>query len=129
MEEVRLQMDGGVPEDQWKTIIEWCLVASQGDANNRKSLLSIEVDSVAIDDDKFDTWMESKFDMAFGKRPAGNWQPTNVVTQQQTLHDHLHMARLQASTVGQGMMKFTQAVATQTTAGGAGTLGQEPLLR
>ncbi len=28
MEEVRLRMDRGVPEDQWKTIIEWCLVAS-----------------------------------------------------------------------------------------------------
>ncbi len=60
-------MDGGVLGDQWKTIIEWCLVVSQGDANNKKSLLSIEVDSVAIDDDKFDTWMESKLDMALGK--------------------------------------------------------------
>ncbi len=67
MEEVRLRMDGGVPEDQWKTILEWCLVASQGDANNRKSLLSIKVDSVAIDNDEFDTWMESKLDMALGK--------------------------------------------------------------
>ena len=69
MEEVRLRMDGGVPEDQWKTIIEWCLVASQGDANNKKSLLLIEVNSVAINDDEFDTWMESKLDMALGKRP------------------------------------------------------------
>ena len=117
-------MDGGVPKDQWKTILEWCLVASQGDANNRKRLLSIEVDSVAIDNDEFDTWMESKLNMALGKRPAGNWPPTNVIAQQPPLHDHLHMARLLASTVGQGMMQFTQAVATQTTAGGAGTLGQ-----
>jgi hypothetical protein len=126
MEEVRLQMDGGVPEDQWKTIIEWCLVASQGDVNNRKSLLSIEVDSVAIEDDKFDTWMESKLNMALGKRPAGNWPPTNAIAQQRPLHDHLHMAHLLASTVGQGqgMMQFTQAAATQMTAGGAGTLGQ-----
>jgi hypothetical protein len=65
-------MDRGVPEDQWKTIIEWCLVTSQGDVNNKKSLLSIKVDSVAIDDDEFDTWMESKLNMALGKRPAGN---------------------------------------------------------
>ena len=62
-----MQMDGGVPKDQWKTIIEWCLVASQGDGNNGKSLLAIEVDSVGINDDKFDTWMESKLDMALGK--------------------------------------------------------------
>ncbi len=124
IEEVRLRMDVGVLEDQWKTITEWCLVASQGDANNKKSLLSSKVDSVAIDDDEFDTWMESKLDMVLGKRPAGNWPPPNVVAQQPPLHDHLHMARLLASTVGQGMMQFTQAVATQSIAGGAGTLGQ-----
>jgi hypothetical protein len=59
----------------------------------------IKVDSVAIDDDEFDTWMESKLDMALGKRPAGNWPPPNVVAQQPPLHDHLHMARLLASTV------------------------------
>ncbi len=100
-------MDGGVPEDQWKTIIEWCLVTSQGDVNNKKSLLSIKVDSVAIDDDEFDTWMESKLNMALGKRPAGNWPPPNVVAQQPPLHDHLHMACHLASTVGQGMMQFT----------------------
>ena len=124
MEEVTLRMNGGLPKDQWKTIIEWCLVASQGGANNRKSLLSIEVDSVAIDDDEFDTWMESKLDMALGKRPARDWPPPSVVAQQAPLHDHLHMARLLASTMGQGMMQFTQAVATQSTAGGAGLLGQ-----
>jgi hypothetical protein len=96
MEEVRLRMDGGVPEDQWKTIIKWCLVVSQGDANNKKSLLSIEVNSLPIYDDGFDTWMESKLDMALGKRPAGNWPPPNVVAQQPPLHDHLHMACLLA---------------------------------
>jgi hypothetical protein len=95
MEEVTLQMGGGLPEDQWKTIIEWCLVASQTDVNNRKSLLSIEVDSVVIDDDKFDTWVESKLDMALGKQPApGVPQQWAMAPQQQQMHDHLHIARL-----------------------------------
>lgn len=121
MEEVSLRMGGGLVDDDWKTIIEWCLVASQSDANNRKSLLSIEVDSVAIDDDEFDTWMESKLDMALGKRPSTS-SPTQGLqaNQPQQVNDQLHMARLLASTVGQGMLQFTQAVAGQTTAGGTG---------
>jgi hypothetical protein len=117
-------MGGGLPDDQWKTIIDWCLVARQADANNRKSLLSIKVDSVVIDDDKFSTWVESKLDMALGKRPAKNWPPQIGTAPQPPVHHHLHMARLLASTVGQGMMQFTQAVATQSGAGGAGLLGQ-----
>jgi hypothetical protein len=66
MEEVTLRMGGGLPDDQWKTITDWCLVARQADTNNRKSLLSIEVESVVIDDDEFDTWVESTLDMALG---------------------------------------------------------------
>jgi hypothetical protein len=124
MEEDTLRMGGGLPDDQCKTISGWCLVASQADANNRKSLLSIEVDSVVIDDDEFDTWVESKLDMALGKRPATNVPLQRAMAPQQPVHDHLHIARLLASTVGQGMMQFTQAVTTQASAGGTGTLGQ-----
>ena len=124
MEEVTLRIGGGLPENQWKTIIEWCLVASQTDANNRKSLLSIEVDSVVIDDQEFDTWVESKLDMALGKRPEKDGPQQRAMAPQQQMHDHLHIARLLASTVGQGMMQFTQAVTTQASAGGTGTLGQ-----
>ncbi len=65
-------------DDDWKTIIEWCLVASQSD-NNRKSLLSINVNSVAIDDDEFDTWVESKLDMA-GKTPLKELANTGVAS-------------------------------------------------
>ncbi len=125
MEEVTLRMGGGLPDDQWKTITDWCLVARQADTNNRKSLLSIEVESVVIDDDEFDTWVESKLDMALGKRPAKHWPPQITTAPQLPEHDHLQiMARLLASTVRQGMMQFTQAVATQSGAGGAGLLGQ-----
>jgi hypothetical protein len=104
MEEVALPMGRGLPDDQWKTTIDWCLVASQADTNNRKSLLSIEVHSVVIDDDEFNTWVESKLDMALGKRPAKNGPPQRAMALQLPVHDHLHMARLLASTVGQGMM-------------------------
>ena len=125
MEEVTLRMGGGITDDQWKTITEWCMVASQTDANDRKSLLSIEVDPVAVDDDEFDTWVETKLDMALGKRPSATGPTQGVRFQQpQHMNDQLQMARLLASTVGQGMMQFTQAVAGQTTSGGAGTLAQ-----
>ncbi len=67
MDEVMLRIGGGITDDQWKKVIKWCLVANQSDANDRKSLLSIEVDSVTIDDDNFDTWVESKLDMALGQ--------------------------------------------------------------
>ncbi len=95
-------------------------MARQADANNRKSLLSIEVKSVVIDDDEFDTWVESKLDMALGKQPAKHWPPQITTALHPPAHDHLQMARLLASTVGQGMM----AVATQSGGGGAGLLGQ-----
>ena len=39
----------------------------QANQIDRKSLLSIEEDSVAIDDEEFDTWVESKLDMALGQ--------------------------------------------------------------
>ena len=125
MDEVMLRMGGGIMEDQWNTVVEWCLVASQADGNNKKSLLSIEVDSVAIDDDEFDTWVESKLDMALGRRPSRNSHHQGAQAQQPNhMNDQLNMARLLASTVGQGMLHFTQAVAGQTTAGAAGTLTQ-----
>ena len=40
------------------------------------------------------------------------------------MNDQLNMARLLASTVGQGMLHFTQAVAGQTTTGATGQLTQ-----
>jgi len=125
MDEVMLRLGGGIMEDQWTTVVEWCLVASQADGNNRKSLLSIEVDSVAIDDDEFDTWVESKLDMALGRRPSRNSHHQGAQAQQTNhMNDQLNMARLLASTVGQGMLHFTQAVAGQTTTGATGQLTQ-----
>jgi hypothetical protein len=118
MDEVMLRIGGGITDDQWKTVIKWCLVASQLDANDRKSLLSSEVDSVGIDDDEFDTWVESKLDMALGQRPSKNTLAGGA--SQPPVQDHLQMARLLASTVGQGMMYFTQAVATQAMTRGLG---------
>jgi hypothetical protein len=122
MDEVMLRIGRGITDDQWKTVIEWCLVASQSDANDRKSLLSIEVDSVTIDDDEFDTWVESKLDMALGQRPKKH-TPTGGESQP-PVQDHLQLPRLLASTVGQGMMQFTQDVAMQATTGGLGAIGQ-----
>jgi hypothetical protein len=78
MEEVTLRMGGGLMDNDWKIIIEWCLVASQSD-DNRKSLLSIDVDSVAINDDKFNTWVESKLNMA-GKTPLKELANTGVAS-------------------------------------------------
>ncbi len=64
IDNVNQTMNGGVTEDQLKTMVEWCLIAVQSDANDKKSLLSIEVNSVAIDDKEFDMWVENKLDMA-----------------------------------------------------------------
>jgi hypothetical protein len=90
MEEVTLRMGGGIMDDQWKTITEWCMVASQTDASDRKSLLSIEVDSVAVDEDEFDTWVETKLDMALGKRPPTTGPMQGAQAQQpQHVNDQL----------------------------------------
>jgi hypothetical protein len=70
IDDVNQAMNGGLPEDQWKTIVEWCIIAGKSDANDQKSLLSIEVDSVAVDDREFNMWAENKLDMALGPRPS-----------------------------------------------------------
>ncbi len=122
IDDVNQAMNGGLPEDQWKTIVEGCIIAGQSDANDQKSLLSIEVDSVAIDDREFDMWVENKLDMVLGPRPSKTL-PVAAGNQPQ-FQDYLQMSRLLASTVGQGMMQFSQAVATQATMGGAASPGQ-----
>ncbi len=73
MDELQQATKGAIPDDQWKTVIDWCILAGQANLNGAgKSLLAIEVNSVAIDDDEFDTWVGSKLDVAYGPRPAKN---------------------------------------------------------
>jgi hypothetical protein len=122
IEDVNQTMNSGLTEDNWKTVVEWCLIAGQSDANDRKSLLSIEVDSVAIDDKEFDMWVENKLDIALGPRPSKT--PHVAARSQSQIQDYLQMSWLLASTVGQGMMQFSQAVATQATTGGTAASGQ-----
>ncbi len=118
---VNQTMNGEVTEDQWSTVIDWCLLAGQADRNGRKSLLSIELDSVAIDDKEFDSWVGAKLDLALNPRLTKNPQVATVT--QPPLQDYLQMSRLLVSTVGQGMMQFSQAVATQASSRGTATLG------
>jgi hypothetical protein len=70
--------EGAIPDDQWKTVIDWCILAGQANSNGAgKSLLAIEVDSVAIDDNEFDTWVGSKLDVAFEltrQQTPSKWQ-------------------------------------------------------
>jgi hypothetical protein len=122
IDDINQTMHGGVTEDQWKTMVEWCLIAGQSNAKDRKSLLSIKVNSVAIDDEEFDMWVENKLDMALGPRPTKT--PHVAAGSQPPIQDYLQMSRLLASTVGQGMMQFSQAVATQATTGGTAASGQ-----
>ncbi len=122
IDDVNQTMNGGVTEDQWKTVVEWCLIAGQSNKNDRKSLLSIKVDSVAIDNKEFDMWVENKLDMALGPRPTKT--PHVAAGSQPPIQDYLQMLRLLASTVGQGMMQFSQAMATQATTVGMAALGQ-----
>jgi hypothetical protein len=122
IDNVNQAMNGGLPEDQWKTIVEWCIIAGRSDANDRKSLLSIKVDSVAVEDREFDVWVENKLDMALWPRPSKTL-PVAAGNQPQ-FQDYLQMSRLLVSTVGQGMMQFSQAVATPAATGGAASPGQ-----
>jgi hypothetical protein len=122
VDEIQQATEGAIAEEQWKTVIDWCILAGQA-SQNGKSLLSIEVASVVIDDDEFDTWVGSKLDVALGPRPAQNTQQGTAQHQPQIL-DYLQMSRLLASTVGQGMMNFTQAVAAQTNTSGTPGSGQ-----
>jgi hypothetical protein len=71
VDELQQATEGAIPDDQWKTVIDWCILAGQANSNGAgKSLLAIEINSVAIDDDEFNTWVGSKLDVAFGPRPA-----------------------------------------------------------
>jgi hypothetical protein len=96
----------------WDTTRRWCLCASQA-GQNGKSLLAFEVDSVVIDDEDFDKWVGDKLDQALGRRPTitNTPMPTTTPQAQTQVPDYLHLSQLLASTVGQGMMHFTQAVA------------------
>jgi hypothetical protein len=73
VDELQQATEGAITKEQWKTVIDWCMLAGQANQNG-KSLLSIEVASVAIDDDEFNTWVGSKLDVAFGPRLAQNIQ-------------------------------------------------------
>ncbi len=66
--EVTAKTGGGIEENQWHTVQDWCVFAGQGRVNN-KSLLAIVVESEAIDDDEFNTWVGQKLDAALGSRP------------------------------------------------------------
>jgi hypothetical protein len=122
IDNVNQAMNVGLPEDQWKSIVDWCIIAGQSDANDQKSLLSIKVDSVAVDDKEFNMWVANKLDMALGPRPSKT-PPVRAGNQPQ-FQDYLQMLQLLASTVGQGMMQFSQAVATQAATRGAASTGQ-----
>ncbi len=69
IKEVAANTGGGIAEKKWCTIWDWCILAGQG-SMNRKSILLIEVNSVAIDNDEFDTWVGQKLDVALGPQPT-----------------------------------------------------------
>jgi hypothetical protein len=113
--------DGGITKDQWCTMRDWCILARQGSASN-KSLLAIKVDSVAVDNEEFNTWVGQKLEAALGPRSL-QIHPQATTIPQPPITDYLQLSRLLAATVGQGMMQFTHALAPQATPGAA-TLGR-----
>ncbi len=124
--EVTANAGGGLAEDLWSTVQDWCICARQAGQNN-KSLLSIELDSVKIDDDEFDTWVGHKLNQALGPHPT-HAQQAVTTPQQPPVTDYLQLSQLLAATVGQEMMHFTQAVAPQAPAA-AILLGQMASLK
>jgi hypothetical protein len=56
-------------EVQWETVGRWCIVAGQAGGNNI-SLLAIDVDSVVMDNNEFDTWVGHKLDIVLGPQQA-----------------------------------------------------------
>ena len=80
-----------------------------------------EVDLVVIDDNEFNKWVDDKLDQALGQHPTvtSTPMPTAVLQAQTQVPNYLHLSQLLATTVGQGMMHFTQAVAPA----GGGHLG------
>jgi hypothetical protein len=123
--EVTANTGGGIAENKWRTVQDWCILAGQGSASS-KSLLAIKVDSVAIDIDKFNTWVGQKLDAALGLRPTQATQA--ATTPQPPMADYSQLSCLQAATVGLGMMQFTNALVPQA-APGAATLGQTASLK
>ncbi len=77
--------------------------------------LAIDVNSVVIDDNVFDTWVRQKLDVTMG--PSATTTMAAMIPDLITLPDYRQMSRLFASAVGQGMMQFTQAVAPQAAVG------------
>ncbi len=107
----------------WDTVRHWCFCAAQAGGNS-KSLMAIEVDSVVIDDEEFDKWVGDKLDQALGHCPATTGNQAPPTPQAPTpVTDYIQLSHLLATTVGQGMMHFTQAVAPQAQAG-SGLSGQ-----
>ncbi len=82
----------------------------------QQSLLFIELNSLSIDDDEFDTWVGHKLNQALGPRPT-HAQQAVTTPQQILLTDYLQLSQLLTATVGQGLMHLTQAVAPQAPAG------------
>jgi hypothetical protein len=115
---VTANTNGGITEDQWRTVCDWCNLTGQGSTSN-KSLLAIKVDLVAIDNEKFNTWVGQKLDKALGPKPL-QIHPQAATTPQPPMTDYLQMSRFLAATIGQGMMQFTQhALAPQAAPGAA----------
>jgi hypothetical protein len=99
--------NGGTTEVQGETTCRWCIVAAQAGGND-KSLLAIDVNLVVINDDEFNTCVGHKLDIALG--PCAASTMAALVPDPNTLPDYVKMSKLLASTVGQGMMQFTQVV-------------------
>ncbi len=117
LDEVLANAGEGIDETLWETVRKWCFCAAQAGTNG-KSLMAIEVDSVVIDDDEFDKWVGDRLDQSLGHRPMATGNQALPAPQAPTpVTDYIQLSHLLTTTVGQGMMHFTQAVAPHAQAG------------
>jgi hypothetical protein len=117
IDEVMANAGEGLDEMLWETVHNWCFCASQAGTNG-KSLMAIEVDSVVIDDEEFDKWVGDRLDQSLGHRHTATGNQAPPAPQAPTpVTDYIQLSHLLATTVGQGMMHFTQAIAPYAQAG------------
>ena len=117
IDEVMANAGEGLDEMLWETVRNWCFCASQAGTNG-KSLMAIEVDSVVIDDEEFDKWVGDRLDQSLGHCHTATGNQAPPAPQAPTpITDYIQLSHLLATTVGQGMMHFTQAIAPYAQAG------------
>ncbi len=72
---------------------------------------------ITIDDDEFYQWVGTKLDITLGPRPTGASPITTVAKEGAQAIDYLAMSKMLATTIGDNMMQFSQALTPVLTGG------------